>query len=65
MKKEVNKKFIHFDFYYTGDFLKLAYSFFKNAWHFYYPSKSEAELIDLKKSKSALWKMIKTMKIAS
>jgi len=31
MKKEVNKKFTHFDFYYTGDFLKLAYSFFKNA----------------------------------
>lgn len=49
MKKEVNKKFTHFDFHYTVDFLKLAYSFFKNAWHFYYPSKSEAELIDLKK----------------
>jgi len=31
MKKEVNKEFTHFDFYYTVDFLKLAYSFFKNA----------------------------------
>lgn len=65
MKKEVNKEFTHFDFHYTVDFLKLAYSFFKNAWHFYYPSKSEAELISLKKSQSALWKMIKTMKITS
>ena len=65
MKKEVNKEITHFDFHYTVDFLKLAYSFFKNAWHFYYPSKSEAEMIDLKKSQSALWKMIKTMKIAS
>lgn len=49
MKKEVNKEFTHFDFHYTVDFLKLAYSSFKNAWHFYYPSKAEAELIDLKK----------------
>jgi len=31
MKKEVNKEITHFDFYYTVDFLKLAYSFFKNA----------------------------------
>ena len=36
MKKEVNKEFTYFDFYYTVDFLKLAYSFFKNAWHFYF-----------------------------
>ena len=65
MKKEVNKEFTHFDFHYTVDFLKLAYSFFKNARHFYYSSKSEAELINLKKSQSALWKMIKTMKTTS
>jgi len=31
MKKEVNKEFTHFAFHYTVDFLKLAYSFFKNA----------------------------------
>ena len=28
MKKEVNKEFTHFNFHYTVDFLKLAYSFF-------------------------------------
>ena len=26
-EKEVNKEFTHFDFHYTVDFLKLAYSF--------------------------------------
>jgi hypothetical protein len=31
LKKEVNKEFTHFDFHYTVDFLKLAYSSFKNA----------------------------------
>ena len=30
-KEEVYKEFPHFDFYYTVDFLLLAYSFFKNA----------------------------------